>query len=300
MDNSLIIYVGNICNNNCIMCSVDGDVKNPVDCNILSKKLEKRATDKESVHFTGGEATEHPKIIELFKIANNLGYKDISISTNGRNFANKSFTSDLIELGLNHANITIHGPREVHNEIIGEKGYDQAMEGLNNLIQSGVSIKLDSVLVKKNIDHIRKLWDEAYGMGVEYIGLADLIPHNKIDIFDELMIKYKRKKIFFYENVDFFLKIKLFQATNFPRCILPIKVPANFSNVTQYDKEKDWSFEGLSNKGGSKRRKKIDLCQKCLYNKRCYGFRKENINKFGLVDIEKMMEFDNFLEKNKK
>ena len=295
----IIIYVGNICNNDCIMCSVEGEVKDPIDYSILEKKLIDRANDTKSVHFTGGESTEHPRIIDLFKKVKELGYEDVSISTNGRNFADKKFTSNLVELGLNHASVTIHGPQKVHDEIIGKKGYEQAMEGLNNLVKAGVGIKLDSVLVEKNIDYIRDMWDEVYDLGVEFIGLADLIPHNKIKDFDELMINYKRKKDFFYENIDFFEKVKLFQAVNFPRCILPIKFPENFSNVTQYDKEVDWSFDGLSNKGGSERRKKINICKKCPYNKRCYGFRKENIKKFGEESIKEMLADDNFIKKSK-
>ncbi|MFW6025210.1 MAG: radical SAM protein [Candidatus Woesearchaeota archaeon] len=299
-DQGVILYIGQICNNDCIMCSVHGNNEHKTDYSILKNKLIRRREETDCLSFTGGEPTEHPDIIKLFKEANRLNYKNIIISTNGRNFADKKFADKLANLGLKHANIAIHGPKEIHNEIIQKKGYEEALQGLKNLLNNGVKIRLDSVLLKRNIDHLKKIWEDVYGLGVREIGVIDLIPEGGHVDFSELMVSYTEKKDFFYKHLSYLRKIKMFYTVNFTRCILPVQLPNNFLNTTTYQKENDWTFDGLNNKGRSALKKKINICKKCPYKKNCFGFRKDNLKEFGEKNIKKMLKSDDFIRKSKK
>ncbi len=298
MKKQIILYVGEICNNDCVMCSLKDDGRNIVSYSNLSEKIKKRRNDADKISFTGGEPTEHPDIIKLFKEANKFGY-EIGISTNGKKFSDPEFTKKLVSLGLKEASVTIHGPQKTHNRITGKKSYTKTISGLENLIAEGVTVTTDSVLIKINIDYLQKMWKTVLKMKVKKIGLQDLVPEGGGDAnFKELVISYERKKKFFYDNLNFLKKFHFVHVANFPRCVLPLSLPENFIHTSHHQKEHGWQFDGLSNTGTQKLKKKIKVCKKCPYQNKCYGFRKKNLKKFNKESVKEMMEIDNFMEKS--
>ncbi len=301
MENSVILYVGEICNNNCIMCSVKGDDRNTISYSSLSKKLEKNRSRANEASFTGGEPTEHPDIIELFKKAKSIGYEKISMSTNGRNLADQDFAKNLIASGLTGVSITIHGPEEIHNKITQTNSYKEAMRGIENLQKESVSVAIDSVVIGPNINHLQNLWKMLHNIGIRIIGFQDLVPEGGAKINPEkLMIPYKNKKDLFYNNLELLRRFNLLVISNFPRCVLPVSLPENFLYTSQFEKEKSWQFDGLGNTGTETFKGKIEMCKKCPYQEKCYGFRKENLEKFGEEGVKEMMKIDSFIEESNK
>lgn len=297
--NEVILYLGQICNNNCIMCSVKGDDRYAVDYKKLIKKMEQNREMTDKISFTGGEPTEHPDIIKLFKKANELDYKKISLSSNGVNLANKRFTQKLIELGLQEASIAIHGPKKIHNEITQNTNYEKCIKALKILLKNNIKLTVDSVLIKPNKDHLKELWKDMHELGIEFIGLVDLVPEGGENTnFDKLMLSYTEKKNFFYDNIEILKKFKIFRFVNAPRCVLPAKLPENFFHTSNYEKEANWKFDGLDNKGTKYLKEKINFCEKCPYNNRCFGFRTKYLNKFGKDNVREMWNIDNFREVN--
>lgn len=293
----VVVFVGQVCNNDCIMCSVSVNKKRVASYEELERRLEKNRKNFDNVSFTGGEPTEHPDIIKLFKKANQLNYEGIKISTNGRRFADPEFTKKLVDLGLGSANVAIHGTKDEHNYIIQKNGYDQAIQGLKNLHENGVYTSVDSVLMKPNIEKLPKIWQQAAEMGVKLISIVELTPYGmEKSKYEKLIIPFVDKKNFFYDNLSCFEKFELVHVTNFVRCILPVSLPRNFHYVSYYTKQNRWSFDGLAAKNTEMLKEKIEVCNKCKYSDECFGFRVKRLDAFGEENIKKMMEIDNFLK----
>ncbi len=298
MQKIIIIYVGEVCNNDCMMCSVKGHQRDAFDFDKLSSKIVKRKKHATEISFTGGEPTEHPHIIKLLRTAQESGYKKISLSTNGRRLADNHFLEKLIDSGLDEVSIAVHGPKDIHNEIVQKRAFREALQGVKNSLENNLIVTVDSVTMSKNIAHLDKLWSMILKLGVEYIGLQDLVPNKDADFdYDELLVSYERKRAFFYDNLNLLKKFKQVHITNFPRCVLPTTLCQNFIYTSNYEKESSWKFDGLSNSGTSKLKEKIKICNNCRYEKQCYGFRKENLKKFGKRSVEKMMTIDSSLSK---
>src|SRR3989339_703543 len=135
---NLLVLTGFRCNNNCIVCSI-ADCENDYQdrsYNDITKDLKRGFKNGcDSVEFTGGEPTIRADIIKLVKEANDLGYKTISLSTNGRFFAYDDFCEKIINTGLNKVTFSLLGPnKETHDAITRTPGsFGQILTGIKNV-----------------------------------------------------------------------------------------------------------------------------------------------------------------------
>nr|MDD3720102.1 radical SAM protein [Candidatus Gracilibacteria bacterium] len=171
------IKVGFACNNMCTFC-VQGDKRfkyksRTIDeiKDILKTEFEKGA---ESVVFTGGEPTLHPNLIEAVKFAKNLGFKQIQIQSNGRNFSKLDYLKSLIDAGVTEFSPSIHGfYRDTHDNQVGSKGaWDEVVRGLINLKKLGQLVVINSVVTKSNYKEIPQLAELLVKLGIDQFQFA--------------------------------------------------------------------------------------------------------------------------------
>ncbi len=299
---TITLFLGKKCNNDCEMCSVSGleKLNHESDYSDIIEKIRENGDLTNRIEFTGGEPTEHKDIVKIIGEAGNSGYSEIGLSSNGRNFSNKNFTEKLISLGLNSARISLHGPEEIHNQITHTNSFQESISGINNLKQCGVTITIDSVIMKKNIDHLSEMHKYILDMGIDQIGVAGLLSPSKDNSdFNDMAVSYEKRKKFFYKNSKLLEMFYQVFTINFPRCLLPIRMPNNFVFLSPYEKQESWNFEGggMVNAQYDDQNKKISLCEKCPFSNNCYGFFKQSLNLFGERGVEKMFEIDHFIEK---
>lgn len=303
MKDNLVIYVGNVCNNDCRMCSVESMANDPVDYKELLKKIRTRKSEFKSISFTGGEPTEHPQILKLIQKSKELGYKEIGLSSNGRNFASQKFTEKVIDSGLNTINISIHGVAEVHDKIVGHKGaYKEIISGIENILSNpkfnNNKISIDSVLLKQNEESLPRLWKTLLSMKINSLSIADFILEESVDVdFSKFALPYTDKKGFIYKNLKLLRKFSFVTYANFVRCSLPPKLPDGSGYISYYKKENDWTIDGLQGSSVKNFHKKLPVCKKCTHQNKCYGFKKKYLDKYGEKDALKMLGMDNFLKK---
>ncbi len=300
---TITLFLGQQCNNNCVMCSIGGlgSLSCETDFSHLVDKMKEDSEWADTLELTGGEPTEHKDIVRLCEKAHDMGYKNLGINSNGRNFSNPKLVKKLVSFGLNMVRISLHGPEEVHNEITNADAFQESVAGIKNLQQNSVTVTVDSVMMKMNIDHLAKLYQQLIEMGVSQIGVADLLPPGKgKKLFEEMVVPYEKKKDFFIENADLFKKFSIVFGINFPRCVLPNRLPSNFFLLSPYEKQNEFSFDGgglLSAEYDSKNRK-ISECDKCRFSKKCYGFYERTLDLFGEDDARKMLKKDDFQKNN--
>jgi radical SAM protein with 4Fe4S-binding SPASM domain len=166
------------CNNGCAHC-YNG---RPRDFPELDTATWKRILDRlwqlgiPHIVFTGGEPTLRPDLPQLIAHAESLG-QITGLNTNGRRLADASYVQQLVDAGLDHAQITVEsGVEAVHNEMVGSRhAFDQTVRGLKNALASPLYVMTNTTMLRTNLGGLPRTLDFLADLGVPTIGLNALI-----------------------------------------------------------------------------------------------------------------------------
>jgi MoaA/NifB/PqqE/SkfB family radical SAM enzyme len=116
------------------------------------------APDRAEIMFTAGEPTLREDLPELMAYARSSGFAQIGLISNGRRFAYAPYLERLVESGLNHLVISIHGhTARIHDGLTRTpKSFEQTCAGLRNaqaLRDRGANLRLvtATVLNRRNL-----------------------------------------------------------------------------------------------------------------------------------------------------
>lgn len=131
MEDRFHILVGTSCNNNCVFCM---EPRTPDAAHVPGRvrgELEAHAGAGE-VMFASGEPTLNPSFPTYLRWARELGYRRIGLTTNARRLAYEAYARRLLESGLNHLVVSVHGPdARTHDAQTRSPGsFEQTMAGL--------------------------------------------------------------------------------------------------------------------------------------------------------------------------
>lgn len=154
------IHVGYSCNERCKFCyyiQTVHDRKKEKD--LSTEEVKKRiATIRskgiEVLDFTGGEPTIRPDLIELIRYAKSLGFKSLSMITNGIRLAQPDYTKACVEAGIDDFLLSIHGDEAgVHDQVTEIPGsFDKAVRAAKNLGTYPVKIRVNCVISGYNYE----------------------------------------------------------------------------------------------------------------------------------------------------
>lgn len=146
------------CNLKCIHCLNNSGIKQKDE---LTKedllKLIKNFSSHgvQEIRFTGGEPLLFNGIYDLIRFATEEGICT-SLGTNGT-LVTKEVAKKLKESGLKKVVVSIDGNKKTHDKIRGRKNYQKAMHGLKYLQKNGINVKVNSVIMKSNMEDVIKL-----------------------------------------------------------------------------------------------------------------------------------------------
>lgn len=129
-----------------------------------------------SVKLTGGEPTLRRDLVEIVRGLKQLGYRDVSMTTNG--FLLKDLAYKLKLAGLDRINVSLHAiSRETFKKITGVDAFDRVIEGIKSAIDVGlVPVKLNFVVNRRNREEVFKFIELSQNLGVNEIHLIELHP----------------------------------------------------------------------------------------------------------------------------
>jgi cyclic pyranopterin phosphate synthase len=198
----LHVCVGATCNNNCVFCMER-------DRESRFRRLTAQTADDvrrmmtadspaREVMFTSGEPTLHPDLPAYVAMARDLGFETIGLITNGRRFAYKPYARSLLDAGLNHVLVSIHGPdAKTHDALTRTRGaFDQAVAGLANLTVlrrefPGLKVHTSYVVNKRNVTLFRAFYDAMLPFRVHQHVFNVMMPDGRGgEHFDALMCRY--------------------------------------------------------------------------------------------------------------
>ncbi len=146
------------CNLKCIHCLNNSGIKQKdeltkEDLLKLIKKLSSLGVQE--IRFTGGEPLLFNEIYDLIRFATEEGICT-SLGTNGT-LVTKEVAKKLKESGLKKVVVSIDGNKKTHDKIRGRKNYQKAMHGLKYLQKNGINVRVNSVIMKSNMEDVIKL-----------------------------------------------------------------------------------------------------------------------------------------------
>ncbi|RLI98189.1 MAG: hypothetical protein DRO99_01360 [Candidatus Aenigmatarchaeota archaeon] len=153
------IITGYTCNNNCRFCyDVNKRRKGIRDLTtdeVRERLVRARGRGCDYVDFLGGEFTIRKDALRLIRVAKELGFETIAVTTNGRMFAYEKVARDFIQAGMNAVIFSVHGHNEeLHDHQTRVKGsFKQMMKGISNITTMGITLSTNTTITKLNYKH---------------------------------------------------------------------------------------------------------------------------------------------------
>ena len=167
--NQFALQLTVFCNLKCKMCSVWEVRENGVALP-LAKQLLSDAYDLGARVFVpyGAESFMRKDFLDVVEHAHALGYGHQSIVTNGT-----MITADQLDRLSNcpsaKLNISIDGPREIHDELRGAGNFDKSVDTAVECVRRRMPVSFSGVILRETLHHLRALIDLAAKVGIEEV-----------------------------------------------------------------------------------------------------------------------------------
>ena len=150
----LLIRLTTQCNSGCSHCTI-ADIAHHEDKlfeDALSDIKKGRRAGCTELVFMRGEPTLRRDLVKLVRHARHLGYRLIQIQTNARLLAYEAYVDKLTRAGATYFEVSFFGHNDdLHDTIDGNEGaFQQAIAGLQNLINKRVGVLVTVPVVKAN------------------------------------------------------------------------------------------------------------------------------------------------------
>ena len=163
------------CNQKCVHCYAADQVhaeEEELSTDDWKKILDKcRAAGIPQVTFTGGEPTMRDDLFELIKYAR---WFISRLNTNGTKLT-KDYCKALREAELDSVQITFYScDKEIHEKLVGAARYDDTVSGIENALEAGIPVSINTPLCTLNKDYVKTL-SFLRDKGIIYVTCSGLI-----------------------------------------------------------------------------------------------------------------------------
>ncbi|MFC1709283.1 radical SAM protein [Candidatus Omnitrophota bacterium] len=226
------LNLGYSCNADCPFCYYKTSKKSRLKDKDLTtdqaKKLIRyiKRRGKEIIDFTGGEPTIRDDIFELVSYAKNLGFRELSIISNGLKLTDRDFLRRLMDSGINDFLFSLHGHnQEAHDKLTGVKGsFEKIKQAIRNVKESGrARIRSNTVVNGMNYDHTLEITEILYSLGVQRVNFILFNPIVEATCADEKVnVKYSQAAPSLKRVIDDYKdKFERITIRYLPFCLLP-------------------------------------------------------------------------------
>lgn len=253
LTNRVDINVGYSCNERCKFCYYlqtlkDKDLDKDLTTDQIKHRIEYiRSKGIDVLEFTGGEPTIRHDLLDLVKFAKGLGFKSISMITNGLRLYHEHYAKECVEAGIDDYLISIHGhTAEVHDRVTEVAGsFDKAVEAVKHLKKFPVKVRANCVISGINYKGAVETLELYHKLGLQ---TANFILFNPIVESDwrsapELNVSYSDAAPYIQKAIDLYKdKINKITVRYIPLCQMKgyEKYVTNMPQI-QYDPD-EWDY----------------------------------------------------------
>ncbi len=199
-DERVHISIGAVCNNNCVFCMEEDRDGRYVNNSAMTPERVRWVLEKhrgaEEVCFTSGEPSTRPELPDFVAWAKDLGYRRISMMTNGRRVGHLPYAAALAKRGMNRFYISIHGhTKKLHEGLTRTPdSYEQTVAGLDSVTRlkpHGVELHTSTVLTKRNLPHMGDIYRFLRDHGVDQVVFNVMQANGRADThFEQIFPPY--------------------------------------------------------------------------------------------------------------
>lgn len=180
------------CNFRCTYCMPAGatfskvhDLLTPDETGLIVSNLAKLGI--EEVRLTGGEPTLRAELVEIIERLSEIPLKSIGITTNGSHLS--KFIPDLKKTNLKSVNISLDSlDKKRFTSIARFDGLEAVIKSIDDSIEAGFKVKLNTVLMKQNFEELGAFIEFARERKIEIRFLELMKIGVALDMFDDEFI----------------------------------------------------------------------------------------------------------------
>jgi MoaA/NifB/PqqE/SkfB family radical SAM enzyme len=194
------ISIGAVCNNNCIFCMEEDRDAREINNGAMTpdrvRWILEQHKGAEEVCFTSGEPTTRPELPDFVRWAKGLGYRQISVMTNGRRLSQMPYAVGLAKCGMNRFYISIHGhTKKLHERLTRTPGsFEQTVAGLDSITKLkryGVELHTSTVITDRNLPHMLDVYRFLRSHGVDQVVFNVMQANGRANtFFDQIFPTY--------------------------------------------------------------------------------------------------------------
>lgn len=163
---SLTVQITRRCNLYCEWCS---EAKRIPDANLAELKfLADQIKGVGRVYISGGEPLVRKDFLDIIKYYSKK-FPVVALLTNAVLVDVK--TAKFLKGKIKYAKVGLDGPRDINNLTRGK--YDEAVNGINNLIKAGIDVSISAMLLKSNLPYLDELVQVADLLGISQVKLIE-------------------------------------------------------------------------------------------------------------------------------
>jgi len=194
------VSIGAVCNNNCIFCMEEDRDGRYVNNSAMTRDRVRWILDghrgAEEVCFTSGEPTTRPELPEFAAWAKSLGYRRISVMTNGRRLSHAPYATLLAKAGINRFYVSIHGhTKKLHEGLTRTPdSFEQTVLGLDSIARLkrfGIELHTSTVITRRNLPELGAIYGFLRSHGVDQVVFNVMQANGRADTyFDQIFPRY--------------------------------------------------------------------------------------------------------------
>lgn len=278
----LIMNITYKCANRCVFCATGDRISASMEWDKIEEILRQhRAEGTDQLDIDGGEPTMHPRLIDAIELARSIGYRAINVTSNGRLLRDRELAGKLVESGITHLLISLHGATaEVHDAATDAPGsFAQTIAGIDNvmeLLPENVDIGVNVTIVRDNVDHLMPLTELAIAKGFRKINFQFTTPFGRA--YEDVVPPLEEAGRAVMRVIDRFAEQIAIHVINAQFCALP-----GYEKYVAGDLQKlgrtmifaaDPRFPEQVNlyEWLGARREKREVCRECPWTTVCEGF----------------------------
>ena len=308
------IQLGHLCNNRCVFC-VSGQLSEwkqagQIPSNAAISRL-KRARDAGAHRVTllGGEPTLQKGFFDVLRAAQELGYREITIFTNGVMASKEKFLNRVLELGSFTWRFSLQGADEASHDAVTKNpgSFNRIVQAMRMLGERGEKITSNLCVTSVNVDSLPNYPKIVQELGIQDVHLDMVRPldsgERTDDYLKDILPPYPAVAQAMMEMIERFPPGFDVHIGNLPYCVLPEHADRIFHDgmrtMTFAANGRNALDDGWD-KYETKRRDKThpEVCDDCAFRTRCNGIFEKYVqihgtDGIGAIERESLWDIQN-------
>lgn len=164
------------CNACCRFCLAPDNAEHPTEADLKRRIDWLLSHGCRSIHFCGGEPTLHPALVQLLTYAYEHGAKP-KLTTNGIEL--DSNLLPVLRATGTQVKISLHGPPDYHDRLVGRVAFCHAAENLKRLLKCRIPVSLQTTVVSDGTQVLDWMVDYCLQLGVRRLSILPFIPRGR-------------------------------------------------------------------------------------------------------------------------